>query len=226
MGLNVANLSERKLKTVLFDLDGTLLDTAADLGGALNTLLEEHNKPPLGATILRQHVSNGGNALVSLGFGTKPSDANHNPLYKRLLEIYGRTLTLRTKPFPGIEQLLLKLHEQDIGWGVVTNKPRLYAAQIMQVLDLQPTMQVLVCPEDVKRSKPFPDAIFKACELIDCSVNEAIYVGDHARDIEAGRNAGMVTVAAAYGYIEQGDSPSNWRADHQIDQPLELLALI
>ncbi len=214
------------VKAILFDLDGTLLDTAEDLGGALNLLLIDEGKAPLPFDSFRNVVSNGGNALVSLGFGTDVGSSEHAALYNRLLDFYAENLAEHTRPFNGMRNVIARINEVGMHWGVVTNKPRRFSAPLMELMEFEPPCAVLVCPDDVTHRKPHPEPMLLATTLLDCSPAQAVYVGDHLRDIEAGQAAGMHTVAASYGYIEAEDSAAAWNADYQIDQPTDLLDLI
>ncbi|MCF7981103.1 MAG: HAD-IA family hydrolase [Pseudomonadales bacterium] len=218
--------TQSSLAAVLFDLDGTLLDTAQDLAQALNHLLTEEGKTPLPFEQIRQVVSNGGNAMVSLGFGTKPDTEEHQSLYQRLLDIYGQQLTNHTAPFPGIVPLLSTLDQFDLPWGVVTNKPSIYSLPIMAQMKFDPPCSALVCADQVSERKPHPESMLRACQLIGCDPKRTLYVGDHQRDIEAGRNAGMITIAALYGYIDTDEDPQSWGADYYIDHPDELTQLL
>lgn len=218
--------SLQPVKAVLFDLDGTLLDTARDLAHALNTLLQQEGKAALPYDNIRRVVSNGGNAMVALGFGTLTGTPEHEALYHRLLNIYGEQLANYTRPFPGIEVLLSTLDQFQLPWGVVTNKPSAYALPLMEQISLTPPCSAIVCSDQVQQRKPHPEAMFLACEQIGCQPEQTLYVGDHLRDIEAGRNAGMQTIAALYGYIEEDDNPDDWHADHYIQHPEELTQLI
>ncbi len=219
-------MTDRLINTVLFDLDGTLLDTARDLANALNRLLEEEGKVPLPFETIRNVVSNGGNALVRLGFNSEIDSERHLHLYQRLLNLYEQNLTQHTVPFPGIEALLATLDQFDLSWGVVTNKPSKYTLPIMEKMALKPAFAAVVCADQVTHSKPHAEPMLKACDLIGCAPEQVIYVGDHRRDIEAGRNAGMLTVAAHYGYIETQDDPGAWGADFAIDHPDQLTEMI
>lgn len=219
-------MTDRLINTVLFDLDGTLLDTARDLANALNRLLEEEGMVPLPFETIRNAVSNGGNALVRLGFNSETDSERHLQLYQRLLNLYEQNLTQHTVPFPGIEALLATLDQFDLLWGVVTNKPSKYTLPIMEKMALKPAFAAVVCADQVTHSKPHAEPMLKACDLIGCAPEQVIYVGDHRRDIEAGRNAGMLTVAAHYGYIETQDDPGAWGADFAIDHPDQLTEMI
>lgn len=214
------------LKAVLFDLDGTLLDTAKDLAFALNQLRAEEGKTPLDYEPIRRVVSNGGNAMVKLGFQTQPDTAEHQRLYARLLALYEQRLLHHTEPFAGIQALLSTLEQLGLTWGVVTNKPSAYSTPIMQNIGLTPAYQTLVCADQVQQRKPHPESLLLACTQLGCTPQQAIYVGDHRRDIEAGHSAGMKTVAALYGYIEEGDDPRSWHADYYIEHPDELTELL
>ncbi len=219
-------MANNSITTILFDLDGTLLDTAQDLAQALNRLLLEEGTAPLPYPSIREVVSNGGNAMISLGFNTRINTKRHQQLYRRLLDLYSENLTQHTMPFPGIEALLATLDQFELSWGVVTNKPSQYTLPIMQHMALSPRCSAIVCADQVKNSKPHAEPMLKACEIIGCNPQQAIYVGDHRRDIEAGHNAGMRTVAALYGYIEANDNPKEWDADYYIDHPDELTQLL
>jgi len=214
------------IEAVLFDLDGTLLDTARDLAKALNVLLAREGKAELLEETIRKVVSNGGNAMVSLGFGTTAADPEHKRLYLELLDIYGNDLASHTKPFAGINELLTHIGSLGLSWGVVTNKPRAYSAPLLKAINLSPACAALVCPDDVKHKKPHPEPMYLACNTLNCNPAHTVYVGDHQRDIEAGKNAGMLTVAALYGYIDDNEDTVSWQADYNIQQADELIAII
>lgn len=214
------------LKTVLFDLDGTLLDTAPDFIFVLNTLLQENDRQPIDDIRIRNTVSSGASALVKLGFGIGEDDERFEALRLRLLELYSLHLAENTRPFPGITETLAFLAANRIPWGVVTNKPLLYTAPLMEAMRFPQTASVIVCPDHVTHRKPHPEPLYLACKQSACSPAEAIYLGDHQRDIASGRNAGMPTVACHYGYIEEGEDPASWQADHIVKHADELPALL
>ena len=211
------------ISSVLFDLDGTLLDTAPDLGLALNRVLQQEGRDALAPDIIRPHVSMGASALVTLGFGTNAEQAEHQRRYQQLLDFYGEQVALASRPFDGIEPLLQHIETSGIPWGVVTNKPRRYAEALLTALSLNRRCAVLICPDDVRQRKPDPEALLLACTRIAAMPDKAIYIGDHQRDIEAGRRAGMHTVAALYGYIPESEDPYQWQADFYLSQPIELI---
>jgi phosphoglycolate phosphatase len=214
------------LRAVLFDLDGTLLDTAPDFATVTNRLLAEHGRPPLPYPRLRSAVSSGSRALVELAFGIDGADPAFATLRARLLELYAAHLLVDTVPFPGMEALLATLGMRGIAWGVVTNKPSWLAEPLLAAAALDPAPAVLVCPDHVSRTKPDPEPLLLACSRIGCTTGEAVYVGDHRRDIEAGRSAGMPTIAVRYGYIDADDSADRWEADHVVDSCAELQRLL
>ncbi|MFD1216338.1 HAD family hydrolase [Microbulbifer celer] len=214
------------MKAVLFDLDGTLFDTAPDFVVVLNQLREQEKLPPLADTTIREVVSNGARAMVRLGFGVDEGELGYDELRQRLLDLYLAHLASHTVPFPGIELLLHQLAENQIAWGIVTNKPSAYTIPLMKAFTHLPTPGAIICPDDVTNRKPDPEPILLACRRIGCDPSEAIYVGDHERDIIAGRAAGMPTIACSYGYIDCEDDPENWNADHLVHNAGEIWPLL
>jgi|TARA_R100000005_G_C5003135_1_gene211172 phosphoglycolate phosphatase len=214
------------LRAVLFDLDGTLVDTASEFVVVVQALRAEYGLPPLEATRICASVSNGARALVTLALGTVETDPEFEAQRQRLLALYADVLGSSAQPYPGIPALLGALAERGIAWGVSTNKPRAFAAPLMERLDIQPSIGSLVCPDDVRERKPHPEALLRNCAELGCRPEQAIYIGDHQRDIEAGRRAGMYTVAALYGYIEADDNPALWGADASVSSSEDLAALI
>lgn len=216
----------QQLEAVLFDLDGTLIDTAPDFIRILNDLRAEHQLPPLPANIIRQQVSNGARAMVELGFNIKEGENGFEPLRQRFLDLYLEGLAVDTSLFPGLESLLQKLEANNIPWGIVTNKPVRYTTPLLQQLGLSERCAIAICPDHVENRKPHPEPIFKACEFINARPDNTIYVGDHQRDIESGNNAGNLTIAVTWGYIPPDQNPNNWDADHVFDSAEELTRLI
>ncbi len=214
------------MRAVLFDLDGTLLDTAPDFAAVVNRMLAEAGREALPYSEIRGAVSNGSRALVELAFALREGEPGFAALRERLLALYEAGLAVETRPFPGMELLIGELAERGLDWGVVTNKPAWLAEPLLARMPLLPAPAVLVCPEHVRRTKPDPEPLLLACERIGCPPAEAVYVGDHLRDIDAGRAAGMRTVAAAYGYLGPGDSAGHWGADHVVDSVEELARLL
>lgn len=205
------------LKAVFFDLDGTLLDTSKDLGHALNQVRKEKGLEDLPYPVIRKEVSNGATALIKLSFGQLGQD-ELMPLRQRLLDMYQQHIALHTKPFDGIEELIQNLAEHDIAWGIVTNKPQIYTAELMRHFQFATPPCVTVSPDHVGVGKPDPAALFYACRAAGCTPAEAIYIGDHLRDIECGRNAGMPTIAVGYGFTADPHEHRTWNATYIADE--------
>lgn len=204
------------LRAVFFDLDGTLFDTAEDLGAALNYVLTINNLPAVPQKYIRQVVSDGAAALIKLGFSFGPEHSDYAVIRQQLLDYYLQNTSQYTQLFPGIFELLTKLKENHISWGIATNKPWDYTDALMRAFTFPEEPICVICPDHVTHSKPAPDSLLLACEKAQCSPSEAIYIGDHIRDIECGNNAKMQTIAAGYGYIKQEDDYTRWPADYFI----------
>lgn len=214
------------LDAVLFDLDGTLIDTAPDFAVVVNRLLAAYNKPGLAFAPIRATVSQGARALVTLAFGLQADEPGFEPLRQQLLDLYADHLAVESGLFGGMDSLLNTLEARNIPWGIVTNKPRIYAEPILEALALAKRCQSLVCPDDVSQTKPHPEPLLLACNQLDCQPANSVYIGDHRRDIEAGRNAAMTTIAAAYGYIEDSDPAHSWGADYLVHSAAEIQDLL
>ncbi len=202
-----------KLKAVLFDLDGTLLDTAPEFYEIIRAMLEAHNAAPIAFDDFREVVSDGARGMVHRAFGIAPADARFEPLRLEFLARYEQQLAAHTQLFPGMAATLEFIENRDLRWGVVTNKPAGFSAPLLQRLDLARRCATLVCPDHVRQRKPDPEALLLACAQIGCDVSEAIYVGDHRRDIECARQAGMPSIACSYGYVHGDDPCANWGAE-------------
>lgn len=212
------------IRTVLFDLDGTLADTAPDLAYALNCVLEEQGHPPLPFAAIRPIVSHGGIALIRFGFGLAPDHPRFATLRQRLLDIYRENITARTRLFPGINELLSQLEKQGLNWGVVTNKPGWLTDPLMEGLQLRTRAATIVSGDTLGERKPHPAPMLLACREAGSEPAQCLYLGDAERDILAGRNAGMRTLIALYGYIGDDDTPEAWGADGAVDDPKDTLA--
>lgn len=210
-------------KAILFDLDGTLVDTAPDLGFALNSLLEQEGLPPLPHDIIRPVASNGSAGLLSLGFGLTTDDAAFRPLQQRFIHLYQDNIARGSHLFPGMPEVLDYLEQSDIIWGIVTNKPAFLTDPLAILLNLNERAACIVSGDTTPHAKPHPAPMLHACKLISIDPEHCLYVGDAARDIEAGKNAHMTTILARYGYISADDDPATWQADGSIDHPAELL---
>lgn len=211
------------IKTVLFDLDGTLLDTAPDLAWCLNCVLTEYARPNLTFERIRPVVSHGGAALIKLGFGLTDADPGYGERRQRLLDLYRDNLSRETRPFPGMDELLQALDEAGLQWGVVTNKPAWLTDPLLQALGLYERAAVVVSGDSLPQRKPHPAPILHACESTDSQAHECIYVGDAERDIESGRRAGVHTLVALFGYIGPDEQPEAWQADALVASPAEIL---
>lgn len=215
-------------EAVLFDLDGTLVDTAPDFIAVLNRQLLAHGREPLPAGRIRSVVSQGSRAVVALGFGDLHAidSPELEALRQEFLASYLRHLADESALFPGMAELLEGLEARGTPWGIVTNKPSLYTTPLLAALGLSERCQVAICPDMVNHSKPHPEPMLKAADALRVPPRDCVYVGDHRRDIEAGRNAGMLTVAAAWGYILEGETALDWAADRTVDTVFELSRLL
>lgn len=208
------------VEAVLFDLDGTLIDTAPDFVVVLNKMRLQYNLDPLPDQQIRQQVSNGAKALIRLSFGDEGQNPNFEPLLQQLLDEYLRHLAVESRLFDHLDGTLKNLEDKQIPWGIVTNKPSRFTNPLIQKLELAQRCAVAICPDQVTHSKPHPEPILKACEIIEVKPENTLYVGDHIRDIEAGKNANTRTVAAAWGYLNADEDPLSWQADVTLDTPL------
>ncbi len=212
------------IKAVLFDLDGTLADTARDLGAALNRLLAEENLPPQPYEAVRPIASHGARGLVSLGFGIDKTHPRFEEYRLRFLEQYDHDFSSHTTLFDGINELILALAARGLTWGIITNKPMRFTDRLVPALPFAIPPAVVVSGDTVGVAKPDPAPMLHACQLIDTDPCHCLYVGDAERDIQAGRAVGMKTVLVNWGYIADSDDTASWQADITINQPAELLA--
>ena len=217
------------MKAVLFDLDGTLIDTAADFIRIIQQMCRDEQRPVVEAEIIRTQVSEGARAMVQLVYPemdvTDPVFLAHR---QRFLNTYGDNIVVDTNLFEGMYPLLEELEAHQIPWGIVTNKPRRLSESLLAELNLSDRCAVLVCPEDVSKTKPDPEPMYLAAKQLNLEARDIIYVGDHPRDIDAGRNAEMYTILAAYGYlpVESRDDLLAWQADAIIQTVPELHQLL
>lgn len=208
---------------VLFDLDGTLIDTAEDFVQVLNALLNDEGLPPLPALSIRNTVSDGARALIHLAFGGHEGEPAFEQKRQALLNRYLMEVGSHACLFPGMAAVLDALEEAGIPWGIVTNKPRLYTERLLSRLDLTDSCAVLVCPDDIDQPKPNPEGLLRAANSLGVFAEHCVYVGDHVRDIQAGKAAGMRTLAARFGYINDPGQIPSWQPHHIIDEASELL---
>ncbi|WP_251359413.1 HAD-IA family hydrolase [Kangiella sp. TOML190] len=220
----ISQTIKHQVKAVYFDLDGTLLDTAPDMALALNIQLEKHRKAALPYPTIRPWVSHGAAALIKLGFGIRPEHSDFDSYRLEYLEIYQANLSVNTQLFSGMEKLLKALETRQIRWGVVTNKPEFLTIPLLKDLNLYHRSSSVISGDTIKPSKPSPTPLFLACSQDKVTPNQAIYVGDAIRDIHAAKSAGMLAIAAKYGYINPEDNFSAWPFDLAIASPEELFA--
>ncbi len=213
------------LSAVLFDLDGTLLDTAPDMVAALNELRREESATAIPFEVARNHVSNGVLGLIRLAFGELP-DGERGRLQLRFIDIYAQRLARETRLFAGMDRVLAMIEAAGVPWGVVTNKPGRLTEPLLATLALRSRCATVVSGDTTPERKPHPQPLRHALAEIGADARAAVYVGDAERDVTAARAAGMRTVAALYGYIPPGEEPHAWGADHHIGAPEELLAIL
>jgi phosphoglycolate phosphatase len=212
-------------RAVLFDLDGTLADTAPDLAAALNKLRADQGQEPVPRSRLRPFASAGARGLVHAGFGVKPGDGDYDALREAFLEAYRENTCVHTALFPGIAELLAELKRRTIAWGIVTNKATRFTDRIVEALGLTPAC--IVCGDTTEHLKPHPAPLRHAAEQLKLPAAECVYLGDDLRDIQAARAAEMRAIAVGWGYHHpESGGPRSWKADAVIAQPKDLIALL
>ncbi len=221
------NSKTKAQKGLLFDLDGTLIDTSLDMGETLNELLEKHNKPALAQTLIRTQVSHGVRGLLKLGFNIDPDHDNYETLAKDFLNTYQSKNHQKSELFPGMESLLKTMMDDGIPLAIVTNKPRYLTEPLLERLEITQLFGCLICGDDLATRKPHPLPILTACENIEVLPEYSIYIGDAERDIEAGNKAGLVTMLVSWGYFDtNSDDIHNWQANHFIEDIAHLRQLL
>lgn len=211
---------------LLLDLDGTLVDTAPDMIACLNALLAEHAQRPVSYELARQQVSNGALGLLSLAFGLVENDARMAGLRTRYLQIYADSVCEKSIIFNEFQSVFDVVSLHGWHWGVVTNKPEALARPLLAALNLRPTRDCLVGGDTLPQRKPHPAPLLHAAGMLGVPAQHCIYVGDAERDVQAGRAAGMHTIAARYGYLSDPGDAQRWQADHMVDSPAELAELL
>jgi 2-phosphoglycolate phosphatase len=213
----------RATQLVLFDLDGTLVDSAPDLAAAANAMRIERGLEGLPLAVLRPMVGSGARGMVGAALGVKPGDAEFDALRTEFLERYAEALLVHTTVFESMHPVLDALDHHGLRWGIVTNKAERYTHPIVEGLGLSPRAAVLVCGDTTPHSKPHPAPLVEAARRAAVHTAACVYVGDDTRDVQAGRAAGMRTLAAAWGYLGLGEPIDTWGADSVLAQPIALL---
>jgi phosphoglycolate phosphatase len=213
-------------KALLFDLDGTLIDTAPDFILAINKQLHLRGRKSLAGDAVRTSVTDGSIGIIENVYQIKQEHPEFASLQQEFLELYLSNIAEKTALFDGLKQVLDHCHEHNIPWGIVTNKPLKYTAPLMAELGLDSQSATTVCPDHVNIPKPDPEGLILASSQINIAPSDCIYIGDHIRDIQAGRSAGMQTIAAEWGYIEECENINDWQADWIVKKSTDLHALL
>jgi 2-phosphoglycolate phosphatase len=211
-----------RLRAVLFDMDGTLLDTAPDFIAICQSMLADRGLAPVSDKLIRDEISGGARAMVAATFALSPMEPEFEALRLEFLERYQASCAVHSTLFDGMAELLVDIEKANLIWGVVTNKPVRFAQPIMEQLGLAERSAILICPDHVTHSKPHPEPLILACSMLNLDPASVLFVGDDLRDIESGRDAGTKTAAVRYGYIHPDDNPDHWGADVVVDHPLDL----
>jgi N-acetyl-D-muramate 6-phosphate phosphatase len=219
-------MSKLACRAVLFDLDGTLIDSAPDLAGAANDMRVERGLPPLPYAQLRPMVGAGARGMVSRAFGASLGEAEFESLRDEFLSRYEARMAQETHVFEAVAPVLERLRSHGLPWGIVTNKATRFSGPLVTALGLHAGTATLVCGDTTPHAKPHPAPLFEAARRLGFAAADCVYVGDDLRDVQAGRAAGMTTVAAAWGYLGEGESIDAWGADHIIQTPDQLLTLL
>jgi 2-phosphoglycolate phosphatase len=213
------------IDAVLFDLDGTLADTAPDMARTVNLMRTNRGLAPVAAEVVRPHVSQGARGMITSAFGIGTDHADFTAMRAEFLDLYAGNLCIDTRLFPGMEELLARLDGEAIAWGVVTNKFERFAKPLIEALGLAGRAAVVIGGDTCARAKPFPDPLLYAASALGVDPALTLYVGDDERDVQAARAAGMPVVVAGYGYLG-GSAPATWGADAILDSPAHLDAWI
>jgi 2-phosphoglycolate phosphatase len=214
------------IRAVLFDLDGTLADTAPDLARALNRLRALQGLAPLPPEVARPHTSAGARGLLAAGFGVSPGDEGYAALRDSFLDFYAEGLCVETRLFDGIAELLARIRVLKLPWGIVTNKGKRFSKPLLRLLAVDHLAACIVSGDSTAHIKPHPAPLLLAASLLALPPADCIYVGDDLRDVQAARAAGMRVAVAAWGYLGEGEDPRNWNADAVVFRPREILDLL
>lgn len=211
-----------KIETVLFDLDGTLVDSLPDLAYAMNVVLQEQQQPTIDLDTIRPSISHGARAMLRFALGSEQYP-NFDDLHQRMLEIYADNIANKTALFSGMEQVLDYIEQNYKGWGIITNKYAHFTDLLLDKLSLSQRSLCNISGDTLSESKPHPAPLLHACDLTQTRPENCIYIGDAQRDIEAGQRAGMQTLVALFGYIGEDDKPETWGATGFLKQPQDLI---
>jgi len=211
------------ITTVLFDLDGTLLDSAPDLAASLNKTLAKMGKPVVDLAAIREVVSLGGEALIKLCFDITPKHPDYQNIHDAFRKDYENHICDNTVMFPGVDTLLSHIENNDMQWGIVTDKPEYLTLNVLEKIGLLDRTACVVAGDTIPYRKPSPEPLLHACKLIGVNPAQCIYVGDAQRDIQAATSANIFSIAALYGYIANDINPQDWQANHYINHPKELI---
>jgi len=211
------------MRAVLFDLDGTLADTAPDLARALNRVRAAHDLAPISPDLARPYTSSGARGLLKVGFGLSPGDERYEALRQQFLDFYASDICVDTLLFEGMSELLARLDQDGLPWGVVTNKAERFTLPLLRGLHLAGRAACIVGGDTTARAKPHPDPLLHAAVALRLPPSACLYVGDDLRDVQSARAAGMRSLAARYGYLGDGGPIESWQADAIIDHPREVL---
>ena len=214
------------MQAVLFDLDGTLVDTAPDLGYALNLQRARHGLPFLADDTIRPHASHGSRGLLAIGFGLEPTDSDFDAMRHEYLDLYTEVMTRQPLLFDGMAETLADIEERGLHWGIVTNKPRRFTLPMIEHMGLSSRASAVISGDDAPLPKPSPQTLLLASKQIQVDPAHILYVGDAERDVQAGKAAGMTTLVALFGYLSDTDKPDEWGADGYIQQPRDLLSYL
>ncbi len=213
----------RHIKAVLFDLDGTLIDSAPDLAAAADRLRLDRGLPELGLSLYRPHTGTGARGMLKIAFQMEPEHPEFIDLREEFFKNYERNLVVNTRPFDGVKELIESLNDRSLAWGIVTNKSARFTDPIVRQIPLLTQAKTVISGDTTAHAKPHPAPILEAMKRMGLRAEECVYIGDDERDIVAGKAAGVKTVAAGYGYLGDAGDIANWNADVNIYSPLDLL---
>lgn len=216
----------RRARAVLFDLDGTLVDSAPDLGSAANEMRLSRGMSSKSMLDYRPHVGSGARGMLQVAFGMDALHQDYEKFKEEFFVYYEKCLTQRTRPFEGVEGLVAALLQRGLRWGVVTNKAQRFTTPIIQSMEMFDSASAVISGDTTSHAKPHPEPLLEAARRLSLSPAHCVYVGDDERDIRAGRSAGMATVAARYGYLGPGADVASWGADAEVSSPLQVLQLL